>query len=174
MIIDETLLLQIITASAHLQFPEVYRPLYLLVFFSFLWLSNNLRHTVKIFDKTRRVCWQCDSLQFQSCDSDQIISHLSGPGEDPYPGYSTFRFSTPLYLSQYHADCQDFQVQILPGGGVAFRCGLPVKPSCLLPDVLYQPGGFELLMCGVLPSCGGNVVLARKHCLVCLWMSDVG
>ena len=89
-----------------------------------------------------------------------MVLDLSGLGEDHYPGYSTFMFSTPVYLCQYHAGCQIFQLQILPGGGVAFGCGLPVKSSCLLPDILYQPGGFELLMCGVMPRCGENVVLA--------------
>ena len=49
MLIDETLLLQIVTASAQLQFPEVYRPLYLLAFFSFLRLSNILPQTVNVF-----------------------------------------------------------------------------------------------------------------------------
>ena len=43
----------------------------------------------------------------------------------------------------------------------------------LLPDVLYRPGGVKLMMCGFLPSCGGNLVLASQHCLVGLWMSDV-
>ena len=56
LLIDETLLLQIVTASAQLQFPEVYRPLYLMEFFSFLRLSNILPHTVNMFDKTRHLC----------------------------------------------------------------------------------------------------------------------
>ena len=42
-----------------------------------------------------------------------------------------------------------------------------------LTDVLYRPGAFELLMCDILPSCGGNLVFARQHCLVGLWMLDV-
>ena len=50
MLIDKTLLIQIVTASAKLQLPEVYRPLYLLAFFSFLRLSNILPHTVNMFD----------------------------------------------------------------------------------------------------------------------------
>ena len=56
MVIDETLLLKLVTASAQLQFPEVYRPLYLLAFFSSLRLSNILPHTVNTFDKTRHLC----------------------------------------------------------------------------------------------------------------------
>ena len=35
-IIDETLLLQIVTAATHLQFPYIFKPLYLLAFFHFL------------------------------------------------------------------------------------------------------------------------------------------
>ena len=41
-----------------------------------------------------------------------------------------------------------------------------------LPDVLYQPGGFELMM-WFLPSWGGNLVLAHQQCLVGLWASGV-
>ena len=55
-LIDHTLLLQIVTVSAHLQFPLVYTPLYLLAFFSFLRISNILPHTAKNFDKTRHLC----------------------------------------------------------------------------------------------------------------------
>ena len=56
LVIDHTLLLQIITVSAHLQFSLVYRALYLLAFFSFLRISNILPHTVKGFDKFRHLC----------------------------------------------------------------------------------------------------------------------
>ena len=56
LIIDETLLLQIIIASAYLQFPLIFKPLYLLAVFSFLRLSNILPHTTTTFDKTRHLC----------------------------------------------------------------------------------------------------------------------
>ena len=56
MIIDKTLLLQIVTASTYLQFPHIFNPLYLLAFFSFLKLSNILPHTANTFDKTRHLC----------------------------------------------------------------------------------------------------------------------
>ena len=56
LVIDQTLLLQIITVSDHLQFPLVYKSLYLLAFFSFLRLSNILPHTMKTFDKSRHLC----------------------------------------------------------------------------------------------------------------------
>ena len=55
-LIDQTLLFQIVTVSAHLQFPLVYTPLYLLAFFSFLRISNILPHAAKNFDKTRYLC----------------------------------------------------------------------------------------------------------------------
>ena len=55
-LIDQTLLLQIVTVSAHLQFPFVYKTLYLLAFFSFLRISNILPHAAKNFDKTRHLC----------------------------------------------------------------------------------------------------------------------
>ena len=44
LLIDDTLLLQIVTVSAHLQFPLVYKALYLVAFFSFPRLSNILPH----------------------------------------------------------------------------------------------------------------------------------
>ena len=56
LVIDHTLLLQIVTVSAHLQYPLVYKSLYLLAFFSFLRLSNILPHTIKKFDKSRHLC----------------------------------------------------------------------------------------------------------------------
>ena len=55
-LIDQTLLLQIVTVSAHLQFPIVYKALYLLAFFSFLRISNILPHAAKNFDKTKHLC----------------------------------------------------------------------------------------------------------------------
>ena len=54
--IDHTLLSQIVTVLAHLQFPLVYKALYLLAFFSFLRIPNILPHAAKIFDKTRHLC----------------------------------------------------------------------------------------------------------------------
>ena len=56
MLIDETLLLQIITVADQFQFPQIFKSLYLLAFFSFLRLSNILPHTVNSFDKTRHLC----------------------------------------------------------------------------------------------------------------------
>ena len=56
LIIDETLLLQIVTASTHLQFPFIFKPFYLLAFFSSLRLSNILPHTTTTFDNTRHLC----------------------------------------------------------------------------------------------------------------------
>ena len=55
-LIDQTLLLQIVTVSAHLQSPLVYIALYLLAFFSFLRISNILPHAAKNFDKIRHLC----------------------------------------------------------------------------------------------------------------------
>ena len=56
LLIDDTLLLQIVTLSAHLQFSLVYKALYLVAFLSFLRLSNILPHAAKNFDKTRHLC----------------------------------------------------------------------------------------------------------------------
>ena len=56
LLIGDTSLLQIVTVSAHLQFPLVYKALYLVAFFSFLRLSNILPHAAKNFDKTRHLC----------------------------------------------------------------------------------------------------------------------
>ena len=56
LLIDETLLLKVVTASAGLQFPHMFKTLYLLAFFSFLRLSNILPHTASTFDKTRHLC----------------------------------------------------------------------------------------------------------------------
>ena len=50
------MLLQIVTVSAHLQFPLVYKALYLLAFLSFLRISNILPHAARNFDKTRHLC----------------------------------------------------------------------------------------------------------------------
>ena len=55
-IIDTDLLLCIVSVSETLQFPSIYRALYLLSFFSFLCLSNILPHTTKNFDVTRQLC----------------------------------------------------------------------------------------------------------------------
>ena len=56
LVIDHTALLQIFTVSDHLQFPLVYKALYLLAFFSFLRISNILPHAARNFDKTRHLC----------------------------------------------------------------------------------------------------------------------
>ena len=55
-IIDTDLLLCILSVSETLQFPLIYRALYLLYFFSFLRLSNMLPHTTKNVDVTRQLC----------------------------------------------------------------------------------------------------------------------
>ena len=55
-IIDHTLLLQIVTVSAQLQFPLVYKALYILGFFSFLRISNILPYAAKNFDTTGHLC----------------------------------------------------------------------------------------------------------------------
>ena len=47
--LDENLLLEIITACDHLQFPLIFKPLYLLAFFSFLRISNILPHAITSF-----------------------------------------------------------------------------------------------------------------------------
>ena len=56
LIIDDTLLLQIVTISAQLHSPLVYKALYLLAFFSFLRVSNILPNAARNFDKTRHLC----------------------------------------------------------------------------------------------------------------------
>ena len=56
LIIDTDLLLGILSVADTLQFPTIYRALYLLSFFSFLHLSNILPHTSKTFDPTRQLC----------------------------------------------------------------------------------------------------------------------
>ena len=55
-VIDTDLLLCILSVSDTLEFPIIYRALYLLSFFSFLRLSNILPHTIKGFDPTRQLC----------------------------------------------------------------------------------------------------------------------
>ena len=64
-LIDHTLLLQIVTVSAQLQFPLVYTALYLLAFFSILRISNILPHAAKNFDKTRHLCVEDVVFAFQ-------------------------------------------------------------------------------------------------------------
>ena len=56
LIIDTDLLLCILSVADTLQYPIIYRALYLLSFFSFLRLSNILPHTSKTFDPTRQLC----------------------------------------------------------------------------------------------------------------------
>ena len=54
-VMNEILLLQIVTVSAQLRYPLVYEALYLLAFFYFLRLSNILQHSVNSFDKSRHL-----------------------------------------------------------------------------------------------------------------------
>ena len=49
------MLLRIMLACDSMKFPEIYKPLYLLAFFSFLCISNMLPHTVTSFDPTRQL-----------------------------------------------------------------------------------------------------------------------
>ena len=53
--LDEKLLLKIIIACDDLQFPVIFKPLYLLAFFSFLRISNILPHAITSFDPTRQL-----------------------------------------------------------------------------------------------------------------------
>ena len=54
-LLDIEVLQQIIHQCDYFQFPMVFKALYLLLFFSFLRLSNVLPHTVKTFDNTRQL-----------------------------------------------------------------------------------------------------------------------
>ena len=53
--LDVTLLQRIIEQCDSMQFPVIFKPLYLVVFFSFLGLSNVLPHSVASFDHTRQL-----------------------------------------------------------------------------------------------------------------------
>ena len=53
--LDVPLLERIIQQCDNLEFPVVFKPLYLVVFFSFLRLSNVLPHSVASFDHTRQL-----------------------------------------------------------------------------------------------------------------------
>ena len=53
--LDLSLLEQIINLCDHMQFPKVFKPLYLLMFFSFLRMSNVLPHAINQFDFTRHL-----------------------------------------------------------------------------------------------------------------------
>ena len=53
--LDEFLLTRIITACDTLHFPFIFKPLYLLAFFSFLRISNILPHAITSFDPTRQL-----------------------------------------------------------------------------------------------------------------------
>ena len=53
--LDVPLLECIIKQCDNLQFPVVFKPLYLVVFFSFLRLSNVLPHSLASFDHTRQL-----------------------------------------------------------------------------------------------------------------------
>ena len=50
-----SLLEKIINLSDHMQFPQVFKPLYLLMFFSFLRMSNVLPHAIHQFDFSRHL-----------------------------------------------------------------------------------------------------------------------
>ena len=56
LLVDEDILLKIITVAQHLPNSQVFRALYLFCFFSFLRLSNILPHAVNAFDSTRHLC----------------------------------------------------------------------------------------------------------------------
>ena len=56
LLVDEDLLLRIVTVAHHLPNSQVFIPLYLFCFFSFLRLSNILPHAVNGFDATRHLC----------------------------------------------------------------------------------------------------------------------
>ena len=53
--LDLSLLEKIINLCDHMQFPQVFKPLYLLMFFSFLRMSNVLPHGINKFDFTRHL-----------------------------------------------------------------------------------------------------------------------
>ena len=53
--LDIPLLKKIIHLCDHMQFPQIFKPLYLLIFFSFLRMSNVLPHAVTQFDFTRHL-----------------------------------------------------------------------------------------------------------------------
>ena len=53
--LDISLLEKIIHLCDHMQFSQVFKPLYLLMFFSFLRISNVLPHAVNQFDFTRHL-----------------------------------------------------------------------------------------------------------------------
>ena len=53
--LDIPLLEKILSLCDHMQFPQVFKPLYLLMFFSFLRMSNVLPHAVTQFDFTRHL-----------------------------------------------------------------------------------------------------------------------
>ena len=56
LLVDEDLLFRIVTVAQHLPNSQVFTPLYLFCFFSFLRLSNILPHAVNGFDSTRQLC----------------------------------------------------------------------------------------------------------------------
>ena len=64
--LDEKLLTKIITACDALQFPVIFKPLYLLAFFSFLRISNILPHAITSFDPTRQLAVG-DVIFFPQC-----------------------------------------------------------------------------------------------------------
>ena len=125
LLIDDTLLLKIVTVSAQLQFPLVYKALYL-VAFSFLRLSNILPHAAKNFDKTRHLCVGDIIL---STHRAVILIKWSKTYQDrvktttidiPFLGASQLCPVTALsqMLAAYpsHQDCPLFQLGIQTGG----------------------------------------------------------
>ena len=54
--VDENILYSICVASASLPFPNTFKALYLLAYFSFFRLSSVLPHSVATFDKSRHLC----------------------------------------------------------------------------------------------------------------------
>ena len=64
-LIDHTLLLQIVTVSAHLQFPLLYTPLYLLAFFPFLEFPTYCHMLPRTLIKQGIYVWEMWSLPFR-------------------------------------------------------------------------------------------------------------
>ena len=67
--IDISTLEAILLQCKNYPYPEIFRPLYLLRFFSFLRLSNILPHTVKNFNSTRQLA----RGDFISVDQDAVV-----------------------------------------------------------------------------------------------------
>ena len=54
-VLTHDMLLQMLEVTSKLEYPQVFIPLYLLAFFSFLRLSNLVPHTLKSFDVSRHL-----------------------------------------------------------------------------------------------------------------------